>query len=82
MLPFCNRVETKPEETESVYSQCKYLLKIFDHCIAPIAQPWNDTVSSAYHIAFAKEHAGGRKQRDFAPKKRNPFCFKCIIFQK
>ena len=43
---------------------------------------WNDNVSSAYHIAFAREREQGRKQRDFAPKNAIHLVSKLIVFQK
>ena len=56
---------------------------MFDpHCVARIAVSLNDSVSSAYRIAFAGERERGKKQRDLAPKKRNPFCFKTHHFPK
>ena len=73
------RVETKPGELECLYSQCRYLLQMFDDCRAPIAVPWNDNVS-AYCIVFAGERKRGRKQCDFAPKNTIHFVSKLIVF--
>ena len=50
-------------------------MKMFEHYVARIALYSND-VSSAYRIACAGERERGRKQRDSALKKCNPFRFK------
>ena len=54
---------------------------MFNHCVACIALYWNDNVTSAYRIAFARERELGRKQRSFAPKNAIHFVSKLIIFQ-
>ena len=77
-----HKVETKPGESECLYSQCWYLMEMFDNCITRIALSWNNNVSSAYRIAFAGERERGKKAAPFCTKKRNPFCFKAYYFPK
>ena len=68
-----HRIETKPVESERLYRQCWYLIKMFDHCVARIALSWNDNVLSAHRIAFAGERKRGKKAARFSTKKCNPF---------
>ena len=76
------RVETKPGKSECLYSQCWYLLKIFDHYVARIALFWNDDVLSAYRIAFAVERKRGRKQRTILHPKTQSILFQNSSFSK
>ena len=66
---------------DTLYSQCRYLLKKLDHCVARIALSWNGNVSLAYHIAFAGERD---KAESSAILQNNAIRFvsKLIIFQK
>ena len=57
-------------------------MKMFDHCGACIALSWNDSVLSAYRIAFSGKRERGRKQHDFGPKNTIHFVSKLIIIQK
>ena len=76
------RVETKDEGLECLYSQGWYLLKIFDHCVACIALSWNDDVSSVYRFAFAGERKRGRKQRAILHQKTQSILFQNSSFSK
>ena len=51
-----------------MYSQCRYVIIMFDHCVPSIALYWNNNVSPAYCIDFAGERERGRKQRNFVSK--------------
>ena len=70
-----HRVETKPGESECLYSQCWYFLKMIDHNVTRIALSWNDSVSSAYRIAFAEEYERGRKQLAILHQKTQSILF-------